>query len=382
MLKNTSMKASAELFKKCSGILCLIGLGIASAAGAVETKTVAASPLFQSDSILDVTLKTDLPQLIRDRSKNYHSASVEIVDPATREPGIKMKVSTRGMTSLESCRFPHIRFKFDPQTTQNTILRNLSKVKIVAHCNNPDLGDSHSNEQKEVLLQYALYRMYNILTDYSIRVRLARMHYVDTTGSMQPFTKYAFFVEPDESVAHRNGAKANDRRELNNEGYSSSHLNATYAGLDEAYQFLIGNGDWRLLRGNTVSVLNSAVISSNEIALLAMPYDMDRGGMCNGMFAYHSIYSDGATFPIVGDDVGTIRDIYAENYQGRKMYKYAFSRFREKRDEMYALYDSLKSLIDSHYRDRTVGHLDRFFKAIGTREEAQFEDLVATDERP
>lgn len=346
------------------------------------TETVAASPLFQSNSILEVTLKADLPHLFRDRSKNYHSAELEVVDPAVRGSELKIKVSTRGMTSLNYCDVPHLRFKFDSASVQNTLLRNLSKVKIVGYCDNSDWGDSHANEQKEVILQYALYRMYNLLTDYSIKVRLAKMHYVDTSENMKSFTRYVFFIEPEGSVAARFGAKAEDRDELNDQGYSYKSLNVNYAGLDEAYQFFIGNGDWRLLSGDTVHILNSNIISGGDIGLLAMPYDMDRAGMCNGSFAYHSIYSDGSTFPIVGDDPSTIRDIYNENYRGKKMYKFAFARFREKREEMYALYESLSSLIDSHYRDRTVGHLDRFFSAIGTREDAQFEDMIATSERP
>jgi hypothetical protein len=364
-------------------VLSIFSLGAVTAANAAEPgDTVAASPLFQGDSILEVTLKTDLPQLIRDRSKNYHSATIEVVDPAVRGSGFKMKVSTRGMTSLRSCQFPHLRFKFDPASVQSTLLRNLSKVKVVGHCNNPDLGDSHANEQKEVILQYALYKMYNQLTDYSIKVRLAKMHYVDTSGKMADINKYAFFIEPEESVAARFNAKAEERESFNDQGYSSSHLNANYAGLDEAYQFLIGNGDWRLLYGNTINILNSNIISGSDIGFLAMPYDMDRAGMCNNQFAYHSIYSDGGTFPIVGDDPSTIRSIYAQNYQNRKMYKFAFQKFREKREQMYEVYEKLGSLIDSHYHDRTVGHLDRFFRAIGTREEAELEDLTATSERP
>jgi hypothetical protein len=101
--------------------------------------------------------------------------------------------------------------------------------------------------------------------------------------------------------------------------------------------------------------------------------------MCNGSFAYHSIYSSGSTFPIVGDDVSTIRDIYVNNYQGRKLYKFAISKLREKREEIYALYDSMKSLIDSKYRNRTVGHLDRFYSAIGTREDAEINDPIPID---
>jgi hypothetical protein len=358
--------------------------GVATALGddEVDTETKAASPLFQSDSILEVTLKTNLPQLIRDRSKSYHSADVEVVDPAVRGSRFRMKVSTRGMTSLRTCNFPHIRFKFDPETVKSTIFKNLSKVKLVAHCDNPDLGNSHQNEQKEVVLQYTLYRMYNLLTDYSIKVRLARMHYVDTTNQMQSITRYAFFIEPTESVAARHGASPAEPESVNGQGISGEQLNATYAGMDAAYQFLIGNGDWRLLRGNYVDLLNSVAISGNNIGLLTMPYDMDRAGMCNGDFAFHSIYADGATFPIVGDDAATIRDIYAEEFQNRSFYKTAFSRFRNKRQEMYKLYDSMKSLIDSRYRDRTVGHLDRFFEAIGTREDAQLADIVATSERP
>jgi hypothetical protein len=350
-----------------------------------EMATVSASPLFQSESVLEVTVKADLPQLLRDRTKNYHAASIEVVDPAVRGSGLKIKVATRGMTSLEACEFPHLKFKFDPQTTQNTILRNLKTVKIVGHCDRSDIGDAHSNEQKEVFLQYALYRMYNVLTDYSMRVRLAYMRYEDTSGQLAPIHKYAFFIEPEESVAARFGAKSEDRDEVNDQGYSISQLNGRYAAMDEAYQFLIGNGDWRLLRGNTVSVLNSVVISGQDIKLLAMPYDMDRGGMVNGSFAYHSIYADGSTFPIVGDDVSTIRDIYVQNYQNRKVYKYAFDKFREKRRQMYAVYENLKSYIDPRYRNRTIGHLDRFFQAIGTRSDAELNETaprVPADEIP
>jgi hypothetical protein len=80
--------------------------------------------------------------------------------------------------------------------------------------------------------------------------------------------------------------------------------------------------------------------------------------------------------------VDTIRSIYQEYFQGRSVYKMAFARFREKREEIYALYNNVSSLIDSHYRNRTLGHLDRFYEAIGTRDNGNDTEAEGAVTRP
>ena len=70
---------------------------------------------------------------------------------------------------------------------------------MVSHCRDRD-GD-----EQDVLKEYLVYRTFNLLTDESFRVRLARVTYVDGEDDDDPVFRYAFFVEEAEAMAERLG---------------------------------------------------------------------------------------------------------------------------------------------------------------------------------
>ena len=100
---------------------------------------------------------------------------------------------------LETCRFPPLKINLPKNSLGGTVFDGEDKIKMVSHCANRD------SDEQNVLEEFLAYRTYNVVTDNSFRVRLARMTYVDSRGKDDPVTRYAFFIEEKEAVAERVG---------------------------------------------------------------------------------------------------------------------------------------------------------------------------------
>ena len=70
---------------------------------------------------------------------------------------------------------------------------------MVRHCRDGD------DDEQNLLEEYLVYRSYNLLTDESFRVRLARITYADGEDDDDPVVRYAFFIEEAEAIAERLG---------------------------------------------------------------------------------------------------------------------------------------------------------------------------------
>jgi hypothetical protein len=81
-----------------------------------------------------------------------------------------------------------------------TVFDGQSGLKLVSHCRDRD------DDQQDVLKEYLVYRTFNLLTEESSRVRLARVTYVDGEDNDDPVVRYAFFIEEAEAMAERLGA--------------------------------------------------------------------------------------------------------------------------------------------------------------------------------
>ena len=60
-------------------------------------------------------------------------------------------------------------------------------MKVVTHCNNSKVYSEY------VLKEYLIYKIYNILSPVSFRVRLIRMKYVDTGRKNKVTESWAFY---------------------------------------------------------------------------------------------------------------------------------------------------------------------------------------------
>src|SRR5207249_1215679 len=173
--------------------LVLLPLLLAPAVGAQTN----ASHLFLDHEPLALRLETDLHALTRDRGTQRKD------HPGTLQYGIgsdsgslAVKLRTRGIFRLRTCSFPPIRLDLPSHKVEGTPFAGEHRLKLVTHCQ----GDRTS--ERNLLREYALYRVFNAVTDSSFRVRLAHMTYVDSARH-DTVTRYGFLIESDTALAQR-----------------------------------------------------------------------------------------------------------------------------------------------------------------------------------
>jgi hypothetical protein len=119
------------------------------------------------------------------------------------------------------------------------------------------------------------YRIYNLLTDKSLRVRLARITYRDVGRRNRSIERYAFFTEHFDSLAARHDAEP-----WPTDDFLPQQADARELALLELFQYLIGNTDWSALKAHNITHIRNASGS-----VTAVPYDFDFAGLVNAAYA-------------------------------------------------------------------------------------------------
>lgn len=252
----------------------LIGSWLAGSAAATEASAAdpSAQPLFESPAALEVTLVADWRGLWRGRSESERNWEGELryKEDNGDERTLPVRFSLRGLARLNKdvCTFTNLFLHFDPEQTQGTVFAAQESLPLVTYCR--DL----SSYQQYVIKEYLLYRVYNLLTDFSLRVRLARVTY-EPTGRGKVFTGYAFFVENYHALARRLGGRVVEIKRFNPKAADPAQL-----GLLEVFQYFIGNTDWSVVHQH-----NIVLIRPQEDPVIAIPYDLDYAGAVNTKYA-------------------------------------------------------------------------------------------------
>lgn len=231
-------------------------------------------PLFDSDAVLDARLTGPLDELISELDPE-HEREFELVFGTTSQ---SLKVRVRGNSRLRVCDFPPLRLNFRASAVADTVFDGQDKLKLVTHCRNSDAGE------QDLLEEFIAYRIFNLLTDVSFRVRLMRMHYVDTEGRLtaKAERRHAFVIETDDALAARIGGAAVTLPGVPKQRYDQQH-----AALVFVFQYLIGNTDWGLVKADYDDGCchNIALIEVADV-VYTVPYDFDLAGIVNARYAY------------------------------------------------------------------------------------------------
>ena len=206
----------------------------------------------------------------RDREELLFSITA---DGATMD----VRVRVRGNSRVRLCRFPPLRLNFSKTDAVAPLFEGLDKVKLVTHCN---AGKQASGVN--VLNEYLAYRIFNLLSDQSYRVRLLRVSYVDTDGKLRKLDQqyYGYLIEPTGHLTERI-----EGIELEVKGVQYSRLAAQKTALLYVFQYLIGNSDWSLVSAEDEDYCchNIDLIETGaEWALV--PYDFDLAGLVNAKY--------------------------------------------------------------------------------------------------
>ena len=199
--------------------------------------------LFRENTPLVLTITADFRSVLGNRdtlNRPRHPATLRFAGDSG-PVAIPIELTTRGHFRFRICAFVPLKVYFPKEQVKGTLFAGNRSLKLVTHC------DKNPRYEQNLLVEYAIYRAYNQLTEMSNRARLARVTYADARDSTRNLTRYAFFLEEDKDMARRNGAT------LFNQPYASySEMDSAQMDLVGIFEYLIGDTDWSvILRHNT-----------------------------------------------------------------------------------------------------------------------------------
>ncbi len=333
---------------------CLALWLAAAPATAQEAATSAQQPkpLFASDAPLQLTITGPLSRLIARpserpgcRGHSHRSQTASRCRSSSSFAGITRRTE-------EICEFPPLRIDFAGPPPASSPFAGQRRLKLVTHCR------ASPSFQQHLLLEYAAYKMYNLLTPRSFRVRLARIEYRDSSGRPM-VTRDGFFLEDLGDVARRNGlpeTRAGVRIPLAN-------LIGADAGRYGLFQHMIANHDWSMRAGppGDNCCHNAELIGPlGAGSVVPIPYDFDFSGLVGAPYA---------TPP----DILAISDVRQRLYRGFCVHSgdalAAARQMRAMRPQMLAVLAQVPGLEVSTQR-RATAFLERFFADIAADETA------------
>ncbi|MFQ5609973.1 MAG: hypothetical protein ACE5F8_06855, partial [Woeseiaceae bacterium] len=162
-----------------------------------------ADPLFRADDVVKVTITAPIGQLMDERPLEEElPGTLSYVDDTGKEISIEIQIRTRGRYRRQPriCRFAPSRLNVKTEQARNTLFHKQDKLKLVTHCR-----DRAKRYEQGVLKEYLAYRIFSELTDYSFRVRLLRINYVDVDKPKRERVSYGFVIEHRDRLAKRIG---------------------------------------------------------------------------------------------------------------------------------------------------------------------------------
>lgn len=232
-----------------------------------------ASALFDDDSVIDVELIGPMSSLIGNKSRSEESGFVISGDGFT----IPVQLRARGNSRLVACPFPPLRLNFPSEGIAGTVFEGQNHLKLVTHCNDKD------RDANNVYEEYLAYRIMNLISDRSYRVRPLRIQYLDTEAPARrnALEQHGFLIESDGELAQRL-----DGSIVQTEGVLYSRLDDRQATLVYVFQYLIGNTDWSLVKAESAKYCcHNIDLFERDGRTVIVPYDFDLAGLVDASYA-------------------------------------------------------------------------------------------------
>lgn len=306
-----------------------------------------AKNFFENDTVLHVILSTDIKGLIKEKEKTDEQKGMFTVKlPDGTSVTEEIQVNARGLMRRKVCQIPPLKLRFNNTTSPR--LKSLKNLKLVNSCR------GGSGDEQLLLKEYLIYKMFNLISDKSFRVRLLSMTYEDSDGKKKPSTDYAFFVEDVDAMAKRNNCS-----ELNNQKLHSETCDREQMALVDIFQYMIGNTDWSVPNSHNIKlILPKKTVFAKPFVV---PYDFDYAGVVNADYA-------------APDQMMQIENVTQRVYRGYSRpieeLRPAIQVFNNKKEKIYALINDLEPLKNSN-KKWIINYLDDFYDTINNEKQVQ-----------
>ncbi len=326
--------------------LCLLLL---SAPGfAAETGKPPA--LFKDPSELKITLKGPWRKVKSQIKKDFrYPAQLIYNDVNGQQRILDVEVAPRGISRRNLvCKFPPLKVYFDRKKTKGTAFRGNKSLKLVSYCQTSPKYEQYN------IKEFLIYRIYNLITAMSFRVKPLVVDYVDNEKKGKSVTRFGFLIEDIDAVAKRNKMK-----KLVSGKVSVRQLDPAETSKFMLFQYLVGNLDWSATSGKseTRCCHNSRAISTHEHELpkYMIPYDFDSTGLVS---THYSV-------PPLGLKAGT--NIRRRLYRGfcahNDFLPKTVELFHQERANIVALFSN-DSHLNDRIREKAIAYIGGFYKLL------------------
>lgn len=301
--------------------------------------------LFDTDELMEISLKFDITRYRRKRDESEYLDATLVYHTSPTDSIVKsLKVRPRGISRLAICDFPPIMLNFKKTDSIGDEFSRINKIKMVTHCS--------AGGEEYLLREYLVYKMYNVLTEYSFRVRLLRVNYINTTKqTKKPVREFAFLIEPVDALGKRTNSV-----EVETAKVTQRHIRRQVMDRMAIFNYMIGNTDWSVpIRHNTLTMAqgNFGGLESGII----IPYDFDYSGLVNTPYAV----------PFEGLGLESVRERrYLGVCRTEEEFNEALTEFREKKDEMYKVIYEFPYL-SSKSKKEMINYLEGFYSNFDKR---------------
>lgn len=304
--------------------------------------------LFEETSEMQVTLTGPWRRIGKNVKKDrLYPATLSWSDRHGVQQTINVEVAPRGISRrLRTCDFPPLKIHFNKEQAKGTEFRGNGSLKLVTYC------DINTRYQQYYVKEFLAYRIYNLVTDMSFRVRPMMIDYKDSERN-HSITRFGFMIEDLDDVARRNDLQKLDIPKTSYQSLDPAEINKL-----SLFQFMIGNVDYAAYDGPEQDECchNTKLIGSgdDEVPKYSIPYDFDSSGLVDAHYAA----------PPVALKLRNIRQRLYRGFcfAGDQMPQ-TVTLFNEKRPEILALFRNDPHL-DDKSRKKALNYVEEFYEIV------------------
>jgi hypothetical protein len=300
--------------------------------------------IFDDPNPMEVTLTLDLKKYQKEKfAGEYMPAKFHYRFNDTLTLEKTMRIKARGNFRRQHCSFAPFWLNIRKADVQNQHLQGVKRIKVVTHCKgSKGYGDY-------VLKEYLAYKIYNLLSPVSFRVRMVKMRYIDTGRKDRVTENWAFMIEPEELLAERLGAIVIKKDDASMRYMIPEEMDAV-----ALFMYMIGNADYSVVKRHNIKLLGFPDFGTKGYT--PVPYDFDYSGLVN---TYYAIPGENLGISSVTERyfLGACRDDQA--------YQKAIDHLAEHREEILNLIHEFPH-INSKDKNEMIAYLESYFAEAET----------------
>jgi len=252
---------------KIWGTVCIFYI---TSVGEINAKKQGIFDIFYEKEKITITLETDINVMMENRRDiNEHVGKLTYEDN-DEEVIWDVKVSIRGRyRRMFSKGVPPLKIDFKKSQLKDRGLKAYDDLKLVT------LFAEDKRAAYQILLkEFLVYKMYNLISPYSYRVKLLEVVYKDSYSG-DSFKEWAFVIEDTDQLEDRMKIKEiKEKIDL-----EEIPLDTTVNNVAAMFQYFIGNGDWKFYQPKNIKLFEK------EGKIMMVPYDFDFSGMVGAPYS-------------------------------------------------------------------------------------------------